>query len=903
MRHSYRRQTITLTIFFLLIVGINMNIEQIENNLMVLLKNFKKEEFIFDLLLAYGIPKATVTLLKKGRHNLSKQDGRIILKRKLFFQDVGSADLHETIDSLQKDTSTKHHNPRFIVVTDYETLLAVDTKTNEHLDIPIKNIIKHYDFFLPWTGIEKHRHTNENPADRKAAEKMAKLYDEILAENSIVDAEKIHDLNVFLSRLLFCFFAEDTNIFDDKLFTNSIASHTQNDGSDFSAYLDNLFDVLNSKERSKYPQFLQKFPYVNGGLFEKKHWIPVFTTRSRKIIIECGELDWSKINPDIFGSMMQAVVHPSERGSLGMHYTSVPNIMKVIEPLFLNDLKEEFEQYKGKKNKLQQFLNRIAHIKFFDPACGSGNFLIIAYKELRRLEMDIIKDLGIFAFSGINLSQFYGIEIDDFAHEIAKLSLYLAEHQMNIEFLQEFKKVNPTLPLKTGGNIVFSNATRINWEDVCPKNENDEIYILGNPPYLGSKLQDSLQKSDMEIVFNGFEKFNNLDYVACWFYKASQYLNKNIRAAFVTTNSISQGTLVDDLWPHIFKLNVEINFAVKDFLWSNNAKRNAGVMCSIIGLRALSNNTKYIYNNNQKQTVTNINGYLLDAPNVFIKKRIIPLSKLPEMNQGNIPLDNGYLRLDSKEKNELVEQYPDSNILFKKVSGSRELINGIQRWCLWITDDNLKLALSINAIKEKIENVREFRKHGAENAKACVDRPHQFCMLNTAKKSQIVIPIVSSIKRTYIPIGFLEDTCIIMNSALVIYDAEPYIFGILTSKMHITWAKAFAGKLKSDFRYSVGLCWYSYPMPLLTTKQKEEIDRHVYNILEEREKHSEKTLAQMYDPDKMPEGLKEAHHHLDLSVERCYRSKPFTNDDERLEYLFKIYGQMIEEERVKNNKN
>ncbi len=875
-----------------------MNIEQIENNLTGLLNNFRKEEFIFDLLFSYGLPKATISLLKRGQHNLSKEEGTIILKRKLFFQDIENADLHETIDSLQKDPSTMRYSPRFILVTDYKTLLSIDTKTNEHLDIPIKSIIKHYDFFLPWAGIEKHRYVNENPADRKAAERMARLYDEIHVENNIKDEKKNHDLNVFLARLLFCFFAEDTNIFDDKLFTNSIASHTQTDGSDFGSYLDNLFKVLNTKERSKFPEYLKKFPYVNGGLFAKKHWIPKFTSLSRKIIIECGELNWSKINPDIFGSMMQAVVQLNERGSLGMHYTSVPNIMKVIEPLFLDNLKEEFENNKGNVKKLQQLIYRISHIKIFDPACGSGNFLIITYKELRRLEMEIIKELGMFAFSCLNLSQFYGIEIDDFAHEISKLSLHLAEHQMNIQFLQEFGRVNPTLPLKTGGNIICANACQVDWSEVCPKNIDDEIYILGNPPYLGSKFQEDSQKDDMKNLFSKFEKFSNLDYVSCWFYKSAQYLETNIKSAFVTTNSISQGTQVDDLWPHIFNLNVEIGFAVKDFLWTNNAKNNAGVMCSIIGLRTFSKDIKYIYNNNLRQSVSNINGYLLDAPNVFIRKRTFPLSKLPQMIQGNIPLDNGYLRLNDQEKNEIIKKYPNSHFLFRKVSGSKELINDIQRWCLWINDDNLKLALSIEPIKNRIEKVKIFRSNGATNAKACLDRSHQFCMLNVAKKNQIIIPIVSSIKRTYIPISFLESDYIIMNSALVIYDAEPYIFGILTSKIHTVWAKAIAGKLKSDFRYSVGLCWYSYPLPLLTNKQKKEINTHVYNILEEREKYSEKTLADLYDPAKMPTDLKEAHNGLDLAVERCYRSKIFTSDDERLKYLFNLFEQMIKEEET-----
>ncbi|MCK9571878.1 MAG: N-6 DNA methylase [Candidatus Omnitrophica bacterium] len=878
-----------------------MNIEQIENNLKILSKNIHKEEFVFDLLLAYGLPKATVTLLKKGRHNLSKQDGRIILKRKLFFQDVNNADLHETIDSLHKDTSTKHHSPRFIVVTDYEILLAVDTKTNEHLDIPIKNIVKYYDFFLPWAGIEKHRHTNENPADRKAAEKMAKLYDEILAENSIVNAEKIHDLNVFLSRLLFCFFAEDTNIFEDKLFTNSVASHTQNDGSDFSSYLNTLFDVLNSKDTSKYPQYLQKFPYVNGGLFTKKHWIPVFTPRSRKIIIECGELDWSNINPDIFGSMMQAVVHPSERGSLGMHYTSVPNIMKVIEPLFLNALREEFEKYKGNNKKLNELRLRMSKIKFFDPACGSGNFLIIVYKELRKLEMEIIKEMEVFSFSDINISQFYGIEVDDFAHEIAKLSLYLAEHQMNIEFLQEFCKVNPTLPLRTGGNIVCANATRIIWDDICPKNKNDEIYIMGNPPYLGSRNQNKDQKEDMHHVFKN--NYKSLDYISCWFYLGAKYITGfNAKLAFVSTNSISQGEQVALLWPLVLKDKLEIFFAHQSFKWANNARRNAGVIVVIIGIQNHCKRDKKIFKDNIYCKVENINPYLAAGRNIFILPRNKPLSDFPEMNFGNMPADGGKLLFTSEEKGNFIKSEPRSKKWFRKLISAHEFLNGKERWCLWLKDAKKEELKKVPIVLQRINELKTIRKKSSRPELS--QTPHLFAQITQLEnKDFILIPCHSSENRVYIPIGFFSAENISHNSCLIVAGAEPFLFGILTSRMHMTWVRYVCGRLKSDYRYSKDIVYNNFPITKLTLMQKEELNRHVYNVLEEREKHSEKTLAQMYDPDEMPEGLKEAHHHLDLAVERCYRSKPFTNDEERLEYLFKLYEQMTKEEKSKNIKN
>ena len=502
-------------------------------------------------------------------------------------------------------------------------------------------------------------------------------------------------------------------------------------------------------------------------------------------------------------------------------------------------------------------------------------------------------------FSRVELSQFYGIELDDFAHEVAILSLWLAQHQMNVKFKELFGAGNPTLPLQNGGNIIHGNATRLDWEEVCPKNKGDEIYILGNPPYLGGKLQSEDQKEDTKIVFKGFKKYNNLDYIACWFYLAKKYLDENISVAFVSTNSICQGTQVNDIWPFILDEKIEIFFANKDFLWSNNARDKAGVCCSIIGLRNKSSKQKSIYENSIKYNVNNINAYLIDGKNIFVQKRTTPLSLLPDMNQGNIPLESGFLRFSEIEKNKITSDYPESKIFFKKVSGSDELINNIPNWCIWIKNSDLQLALSIPPLKDRIDKVTSFRKEGAENAQACLDRPHQFCMLNEAKSSQIVIPIVSSERRNYIPISFVDSSYIILNSALVIYDPELYIFAILNSKIHMLWVKIFAGKLETRIRYSVGMCWFSFPFPIISNSQKQELDSCAIRILEEREKHSEKTLADLYDYEKMPDGLRDAHHNLDLAIERCYRSKPFDNDEERLEYLFKLYEQMIEDEKSK----
>ncbi len=885
-----------------------MNIAQIENNLQQLIKTFKKESFIYDLLLAYGQPKATIKRIKDGGLNLSKVDGEIAWKKKLFFKAVKGVDLHELIADLTEDNKAVKHDPRFVVVTDYKNLLAVDTKTQDTLDIAITDIAKHFDFFLPWAGMEKAQHQNENPADVRAAEKMAKLYDDIKKDNPIKTQAEVHNLNVFLSRLLFCFFAEDTGILDKGQFTVAV-SLTQQDGSDLNTHLDKLFEVMNTEQtkRKNLPHYLTAFPYVNGGLFRNKHTAPKFTRKSRQSVIDSGELDWSAINPDIFGSMIQAVITPEHRGGLGMHYTSVPNIMKVIEPLFLNELYEEFEAANAstgsaRQKKLNVLLHRLWNIKIFDPACGSGNFLIIAYKELRKLEMKIFKAMGSLAFSNISLGNFYGIELDDFAHEVAILSLWLAEHQMNQVFFKEFGRTKPALPLTETGKIVYGNATRLDWEKVCPKEKGDEVYVLGNPPYLGARILDDIQKADMKFVFNGkVEGFNDLDYIAPWFFKGGKYIEKaNAKCAFVSTNSICQGSQVASLWPSILTDKLEIDFVHQSFKWSNNAKAKAAVIVIILGIRNISTKPKFIFNKTLKTVVRNISPYLVEGDNVYVYGRRNQLSNVPSMNFGSMPNDGGYLTLSPEEYKQLTEQDSRAKTYIKKFAGSKEFINDISRWCIWIEDGEVNEASKIKFIKDRIEKVKAHRKQsdrGATNTLAAI--PHRFAEVRYKKTNSIIVPRVSSERREYMPIGFLNSDYVVSDSAQAIYNAREWVFAMITSRMHMTWLRAVAGRLKSDYRYSTALCYNTFPFPDITEAKKKELENHVYKVLAEREAHSEKTLAQLYDPEKMPDGLREAHHQLDLAVERCYRAKPFETDEERLEYLFKLYEQMIEDEKSK----
>ena len=904
-----------------------MQTQKIEEDIKTLVENFSEKDFIFDFLLAFGFTKMTIKRLREGNSNLSSKENQLIIKQKLFYEYCPSDNLYSTIDDLKNDSTTYTHKPRFIIVQNDKRLLAIDTKTNETLDAELTELHKHVDFFLPWTGKEKYIAHQENPADVKAAEKMAKIYDEIVHLNpELVKKDKNHSLNVFLTRLLFCFFAEDTGIFEDNLFSKTIVNHTNENGDDLADVLAILFESLdkNDKEKASYPSYIQAFPYVNGKLFAQKADIPILNSKVRKLMIECGGQDWKEINPDIFGSMFQAVSVAEVRSGLGQHYTSVPNIMKVIEPLFLNDLREEYEKADTEK-KLRKLLDRIYNIKIFDPACGSGNFLIIAYKQLRLLEMDIIQKIQTlpgqhpFMMSQLQLQQFYGIEIDDFACEIATLSLWLAEHQMNRKFKELFGDCKPSLPLSKSGNIVCGNATRLDWEEVCPKairgitkkemeqktlfelqqakqleiqGTENEIYILGNPPYLGSSKQSDMQKQDLEINFNKYQNYKNLDYIACWFIKGAEYIQAiNAKLGLVSTNSICQGEQVEMLWPHVFKHNVEYSFVYNSFKWSNNAKKNAGVSCIIVGLRNCCNAPKLIFNKEKCEIVKNINPYLVASNNnQIIGKMKNPLANIPKMLYGSKPVDEGNLLLSSEEKSNLIAKYPILNKYIKQYLGSDEYINGYLKYCLWIDDESYKEIKDIPEIRSRIDAVKEFRLKSKKDAtRKIADIPYKFAEIRYNNSNCIIIPSVSSERREYIPIGFLPNNTVINNLAFAIYNADLWIFGLLSSKMHMLWVNTTAGRLGTGLRYSNTLCYNTFPFPDITDKQKKNIEYYVNNILAEREKHSDKTMAELYDPDKMPKGLREAHHSLDIAIEKCYRSTPFESDEKRLEHLFKRY--------------
>lgn len=885
-----------------------MNSTEIQQNVQNLIDNFSKDEFVFDLLVAYGISKTSVTRLKKGDYNLSKVDGEILYKKKIFFKVEATDKLLSSIDAITKDERILKHKPRFAILTDHKQIVAKDLKLGKNLDIQLKELPNYFDFFLPLAGSEVYNASNNNEADRNASYKMADLYDLLIEENPNIynSKESIHHLNIFLSRLLFCFFAEDTEIFKDKsIFTDTLAQHTAESGKDTHLFLNDLFDRLNTENADHLPEYLRKFEYVNGGLFNEKIASPIFTSKARKTLIELGDLNWSEINPDIFGSMIQAVVDKDYRSDLGMHYTSVENILKLIKPLFLDELYEVYENATT-INQLRALIKRISKIKFFDPACGSGNFLIISYKEIRLLEIKVLEKITdlegnapTIKWTEIQLSQFYGIEIDDFAHEMAILSLWLAEHQMNRVFedvLLDFGKSKAILPLKEAGQITQGNATRVDWNVACPISATDEVYVIGNPPYLGSRNQDKDQKEDMKFVFS--KDYKSLDYIAAWFYKGAKYIEgNNAKCAFVSTNSVCQGDQVALTWSRILSDRIEIDFAYQSFKWVNNAKGNAGVTVIILGLRNVSNQPKYIFKDNFKQEAKNINPYLVDASNIVVKGRNNPISSFPIMTYGNMPLEGGFLRFKDEEKRE-IEKSKGIKKFIRKVIGGEEFLKGINRYCFWIEDNELEEALEYKEIKDRIDKVKQFRINGGDVARTLLSRSHQFRYRHSPKNEQIVVPCTSSEGRYYIPCGIYDSSYISLNSIQTINDAQPYIFGIVSSRMHMVWVRNVGGKLKTDYRYSAKLCYNTFPFPDITTKQKENLNLYVFAILDERAKHPSKTMAQLYNPTTMPKGLLQAHQELDTAIEQCYRLQPFKNDTERLEYLFKMYEEMVRKDTL-----
>lgn len=889
-----------------------MAITEYEDRIKNIVDDSDHASFIYDFLSVYDkISKATITKLRKGSNNLSKVPGEVYLKNKLYFKET-LGDVLQAYSELEDKVAELKLKPRYVIVTDYTQLLAKDEQTGDSLDIKFKELPRYFDFFLAWNGIEKADFEKENPADLKAAERFAKIYDELLKSNK--DADR-HGLNLFLIRLLFCLFSEDTGIFEQDLFTNYLKEFTALDGSDMNKRFKELFAFLDQQDRDEdKPAYLAKFPYVNGSLFTEPHLNLNFNAKIRTLIIDAGELiGWQSVNPDILGSMLQAVASEDQRSHLGMHYTSVPNIMKVIKPLFLDDLRQAFEDAKGNQKKLNDLYDRIGKIKFMDPACGSGNFLIITYKELRQLEIDILKELnrlGIATFyvPSVTLDQFYGIEIEDFACDVTRLSLWIAEHQMNVQLHKEiYDAVRPTLPLHKAGAIVCGNALRIDWNEVLPHKKDDEVYLFGNPPYLGSSLQSYSQKADLKSVFDSKVKgWRKLDFISGWIYKGAEFITGTTsQLGFVSTNSVCQGEQVSILWPNLLRLS-KIKYAYSSFKWGNNAKNNAGVTVVIIGLMATENVTeKKLFIGNSYRTVENITPYLTDSDNdVIVYKSKKSLFKLPVMYRGNMPTDGGGLIINEDDLGKIPS---DLTPYIHKFIGSKDSLNGTTRYVMWLNENDYNNVKDNSFVKERLEIVKNMRlksKKKSTNKLACVPWKFEFISQPLKNKGNtILVPRVSSQTRLYMPISVVNPEDIVSDTATAIYNAPLFLFGLLESRMHMIWLRSIGGKLETRYRYSSDLVYNTFPVPELSTRRKNEIEDLVLNILDIRDEEGG-TLAELYgsplaekNPKPMNPRLLEAHQALDEVVDRAYKPSGFNDDNERLSLLLKMYSEKVKEQK------
>jgi hypothetical protein len=903
-----------------------MNAVEIEQAISELAeKPFDQQEFPFQFLEAFGNKDTTLKRLRTGVSNKSDLGG-VLQTNNIHIATCAPGQTSATIAALRASPATARGKARFILATDGETLEAEDlTSDDPPIACAYPDFHDHFGFFLPLAGITTVKQIRESAFDIKATGRLNRLYVELLKDNPEWGTEaRRHDMNHFMARLIFCFFAEDTGIFNGgTLFTTTVSQFSDPASTNTHWVISEIFRAMNTRldlrPTADLRNWANAFPYVNGGLFSGDTDVPRFSKIARSYLLHIGSLDWTKINPDIFGSMIQAVADEGERSALGMHYTSVPNILKVLNPLFLDDLRAQLEEAGDNPRKLLNLRNRMAKIRVFDPACGSGNFLVIAYKEMRSVEAVINQRRGeADAKTAIPKTNFRGIELRDFAAEIARLALIIAEFQCDVTYRGEVQARAEFLPLNAQNWITQGNALRLDWLSICPptgtgvkfqaedlfhtpldqaqidfENEGGETYICGNPPYLGGKGQTKEQKSELASVFGNQGKFGELDYVTGWIAKAAAFaLKTDTKIGFVVTNSINQGAQVHQLWPDLYSKGVEIAFAHKDIKWANSASNNATVTCSIIGLQLRSTHPKLLYVEGFRRVVDSIGPYLVPSSEVIVQQSLVPLSALPPMITGNSPYDGGHLIVSSDERRSLIDRHPETSSVLRQLIGSQEYLNGSLRYCLWMSAAEFSVVRDVPEIGARIEKVKEFRKSGGDVARGLSARPFSFRYTHEAKRSFILIPRVSSERREYIPFGLLHAGPIVSDSAQAIYDADPWVFSLLSSRLHMSWVGAVAGRLETRIRYSSALCYNTFPVPTLTEKNKADLTACAEDILLAREAHFPATIADLYDPEKMPENLRAAHDRNDETLERIYIGRRFKNDTERLEKLFEMYTKM-----------
>lgn len=920
-----------------------MNAVEIEEAISLLADQpFDTSEFPYAFLEAFGNKATTIKRLKTGNNNKSDLEGGVLQHNNIHIAVCQEGKVAETLEKLKNSPATTKAKAKFILTTDGKEFQAEDINSGETVACHYSDFHNHFGFFLPLAGISTVKQIRENAFDIKATSRLNKLYIELLQHNpDWATKERRHDMNHFLARLIFCFFAEDTDIFSgENLFTNTVQKMSSGDASNIHEVIEEIFRSMNIKttdrETEKVKNWANAFPYVNGGLFSGTPEVPKFTKIARAYLVQVGNLDWKQINPDIFGSMIQAVADEDERGALGMHYTSVPNILKVLNPLFLDDLRAQLEEASDNARKLLNLRKRMSRIRVFDPACGSGNFLVIAYKQMREIEAEINKrrgesDLG----TEIPLTNFRGIELRDFSAEVARLALIIAEYQCDVLYRGQKLALAEFLPLNAENWITCGNALESDWLSICPSsgtnvriqgndlltnpvnqseisfaNEGGETYICGNPPYKGTKNQSKDEKIELKNAFSEYTKrYGSLDYVAGWFIKAALFMqHNNAEAAFVSTNSICQGGQVPVLWPILYNLGLDVKFAYNSFKWSNLASNNAGVTVVIVGLtnKGISKKRLFVINDDLSEMEISadiIGPYLIPNTKIIVEGRTKPLSNLTPMSLGNAPYDGGHLILNKGEANVIGLSNEEQKKWLKPLWGSTEVINGNSRQCIWIENDEVEEAKQVPAIAERIEGVRKMRLNSKDSGtQSMASRPHQFREMYYGQKNTIIVPIRSSESRHYLPVDIFGEGCRVTNLAYAIYDGSLMNLGIIASRLHLVWISAVCGKLETRFSYSNKMGWHTFPTPPLTEKNKDDLTRCAEEILIARERHFPATIADLYEvkngESKMPEDLRRAHERNDEVLERIYIGRKFKNDTERLEKLFDLYKQMTNKGKI-----